>query len=75
MVGRGITEVLTMALKIELPAQRKGPRVRSSKEEVQRDVELLKQSQGTMHQWGRPAVLRLIKDAERLGVPIEVVES
>ena len=50
----------------------KGAKAPRTKETWERDWDLMESSQGTMHQWGRSAVQRLINDAERLGILIEV---
>ena len=64
-----------MALNIEIPAKQVGPKVRQSKEEVERDAQMCSDAVGTMHQWGRAAVIRLKQDAERLGVTIKFTEA
>ena len=50
----------------------KGAKAPRTKETWERDHDLMVSSQGTMHQWGRSAVQRLINDAERLGIAVEV---
>jgi hypothetical protein len=50
----------------------KGAKAARTKETWERDHDLMLSSQDTMHQWGRTAVQRLINDADRLGITVEV---
>lgn len=60
---------------ITIPAQRTGPKVRTSAEECLDSIQMCEQAVGTRHAWGRAAVLRLEKDCKTFGVKVSFVEA